>query len=68
MQHFPALTRELVAQEFPLVISAEIAIPDQSKIMRSYQATSFSVCRRHRETSMVVSRSMSRHRSPRNKN
>ena len=34
---FPGITRELVAQEFPLVISAEIAIPDQSKIMRSYK-------------------------------
>jgi type IV secretory pathway VirB4 component len=34
---FPGITRELVAQEFPLVISAEITIPDQSKIMRSYK-------------------------------
>ncbi len=34
---FPGITRELVAQEFPLVISAEIAIPDQSKIVRSYK-------------------------------
>ena len=34
---FPGITRELVGQEFPLVISAEIAIPDQSKIMRSYK-------------------------------
>jgi hypothetical protein len=34
---FPGIARELVAQEFPLVISAEIAIPDQSKIMRSYK-------------------------------
>jgi hypothetical protein len=34
---FPGITRELVGQEFPLVISAEIMIPDQSKIMRSYK-------------------------------
>jgi hypothetical protein len=34
---FPGIARELVAQEFPLVISAEIAIPDQNKIMRSYK-------------------------------
>src|SRR6201981_4149516 len=34
---FPGITRELVGQEFPLVVSAEIAIPDQSKIMRSYK-------------------------------
>jgi type IV secretory pathway VirB4 component len=34
---FPGITRELVAQEFPLVISAEITIPDQNKIMRSYK-------------------------------
>src|SRR5215469_12873918 len=34
---FPGITRELVGQEFPLVISAEVAIPDQSKIMRSYK-------------------------------
>jgi type IV secretory pathway VirB4 component len=34
---FPGITRELVSQEFPLVISAEITIPDQSKIMRSYK-------------------------------
>jgi type IV secretory pathway VirB4 component len=34
---FPGITRELVGQEFPLVISAEIAIPDQGKIMRSYK-------------------------------
>jgi len=34
---FPGIARELVAQDFPLVISAEIAIPDQSKIMRSYK-------------------------------
>jgi len=34
---FPGIARELVAQDFPLVISAEISIPDQSKIMRSYK-------------------------------
>ena len=34
---FPGITRELVGQEFPLVVSVEIAIPDQSKIMRSYK-------------------------------
>jgi len=34
---FPGITRELLGQEFPLVISAEITIPDQSKIMRSYK-------------------------------
>jgi len=34
---FPGIARELVAQDFPLVISAEIEIPDQSKIMRSYK-------------------------------
>jgi hypothetical protein len=34
---FPGISRELVSQEFPLVISAEIAIPDQSKIMKSYK-------------------------------
>ena len=34
---FPGIARELVAQEFPLVISAEIGIPDQSKVMRSYK-------------------------------
>src|SRR6202047_3027639 len=34
---FPGITRELVGQEFPLVISAEVTIPDQSKIMRAYK-------------------------------
>jgi hypothetical protein len=34
---FPGIMRELVAQEFPLVISSEVSIPDQSKIMRSYK-------------------------------
>jgi hypothetical protein len=34
---FPGISRELVSQEFPFVISAEIAIPDQSKIMKSYK-------------------------------
>jgi hypothetical protein len=34
---FPGIMRELVGQEFPLVISAEATIPDQSKIMRSYK-------------------------------
>lgn len=34
---FPGITRELLAQEFPLAISTEITIPDQSKIMRSYK-------------------------------
>jgi hypothetical protein len=34
---FPGIMRELVRQEFPLVVSAEIAIPDQGKIMRSYK-------------------------------
>ena len=34
---FPGIARELVGQEFPLVISTEIMIPDQSKIMRSYK-------------------------------
>jgi hypothetical protein len=34
---FPGIARELVAQDFPLVISAELSIPDQSKIMRSYK-------------------------------
>src|SRR5260370_583899 len=33
----PGIMRELVAQEFPIVISAEVSIPDQSKIMRSYK-------------------------------
>jgi len=34
---FPGIMRELVGQEFPLVLSAEVTIPDQSKIMRSYK-------------------------------
>jgi type IV secretory pathway VirB4 component len=34
---FPGIMRDLVRQEFPLVISAEITIPDQAKIMRSYK-------------------------------
>ena len=34
---FPGIMRELVGQEFPIVISAEVAIPDQNKIMRSYK-------------------------------
>ncbi len=34
---FPGITRDLVGQEFPLVISAEVMIPDQSKIMKSYK-------------------------------
>lgn len=34
---FPGIMRELVAQEFPVVISAEVSIPDQSKIMRAYK-------------------------------
>ncbi len=34
---FPGIMRELVGQEFPIVASAEVAIPDQSKIMRAYK-------------------------------
>jgi type IV secretory pathway VirB4 component len=34
---FPGITRELAGQEFPLVISAEVSIPDQNKIMRSFK-------------------------------
>ena len=34
---FPGITRELVAQDFPLVISAKVTIPDQNKIVRSYK-------------------------------
>src|SRR5260370_35567350 len=34
---FPGIMRELVAQEFPIVVGAEVTIPDQSKIMRSYK-------------------------------
>jgi hypothetical protein len=34
---FPGIMRELVAQDFPLVVSAEVSIPDQSRIMRSYK-------------------------------
>jgi hypothetical protein len=34
---FPGIMRELVAQEFPVVVSAEVCIPDQSRIMRSYK-------------------------------
>lgn len=34
---FPGIVRELVGQDFPLAISAEITVPDQSKIMRSYK-------------------------------
>ena len=34
---FPGIMRELVGQEFPIVVSAEVTIPDQSKIMRSYK-------------------------------
>ena len=32
---FPGIMRELVAQEFPIVVSAELTIPDERKIMRS---------------------------------
>src|SRR5579871_4628046 len=34
---FPGTMRELIGQEFPAVVSAEVTIPDQSKIMRSYK-------------------------------
>ena len=34
---FPGTMRELVGQEFPIVVSAEVTIPDQSKVMRSYK-------------------------------
>jgi hypothetical protein len=34
---FPGIMRELVAQDFPIVVSAEVSIPDQSRIMRSYK-------------------------------
>src|SRR6266849_6419532 len=34
---FPGIMRELVGQEFPIVVSAEVTIPDQSKIMRAYK-------------------------------
>lgn len=34
---FPGIIRELVAQAFPVVVSAEVSIPDQSRIMRSYK-------------------------------
>jgi type IV secretory pathway VirB4 component len=34
---FPGIMREILGQEFPIVVSAEVTIPDQSKIMRSYK-------------------------------
>ena len=34
---FPGIMRELVAREFPVVVSAEVSIPEQSRIMRSYK-------------------------------
>ena len=34
---FPGIMRQLVGQEFPIVVSAEVTIPDQSRIMRSYK-------------------------------
>ncbi len=34
---FPGIMRELVAQDFPVVVSAEVSIPDQSRIMRAYK-------------------------------
>ncbi|HYM06076.1 MAG TPA: hypothetical protein VEU11_05905 [Terriglobales bacterium] len=34
---FPGIMRELVGQEFPIAISAEVTIPDQSKVLRSYK-------------------------------
>jgi type IV secretory pathway VirB4 component len=34
---FPGIMRELAAQEFPVVVSAEVTLPDQSKVMRSYK-------------------------------
>src|SRR6202035_1271084 len=38
---FPGITRELVGQEFPLVISAEVTIPDQKQDHAGVQTTAF---------------------------
>lgn len=62
---FPGIMRELVSQEFPLVISAEIAIPDQSRIMRTYKRRLYG-CRPPSATFMAASKSTSKRRSPRN--
>ena len=34
---FPGTMREIVGQEFPIVASVEVTIPDQAKVMRSYK-------------------------------
>jgi hypothetical protein len=34
---FPGIMRDLAGQEFPLVVSAEVVIPDQGKVMKSYK-------------------------------
>ena len=65
MRHSRGITRELVGQEFPLVVSAEIAIPDQGKIMRSYKRRLLRGAGGPEEISMAVSRSASRLRSHR---
>ena len=35
---FPGILRELMIQDFPLVVSAEFTIPEQSKVVRSYKS------------------------------
>ena len=35
---FPGLLRELAALDFPLVVSAQVTIPDQAKVLKSYKS------------------------------
>ena len=35
---FPGILRELLIQDFPLVVSAEFSIPEQSRVVRSYKS------------------------------
>ena len=35
---FPGLLRELAALDFPIVVNAQIAIPDQVKVLKSYKS------------------------------
>lgn len=35
---FPGLLRELMIQDLPLVVSAELAVPDQARVIRTYKS------------------------------
>ena len=54
---FPGMLRELMILDFPLVVSAEFTIPDQTKVMRPTKAA-YAKCRPPNATSTAGTVSM----------